>query len=262
MLPIIITCGTAGSGKDTAAKWIADNYNGVCIGQADPIKAMLLEFFPFSQRALYGDSKYREVPLAKSNARTLRHGNAGIGRWRLEYWFDRLSICPSTITSSGSTIAEDLDRWQAECYNLAVTGKLTPRHALQTLGTEWGRSYDEDLWINIAKESALKLINGGYTYDRKKGFPEKNASQKGYDFAIITDGRFRNEILKIAEIGKTVMIRRKLTSLHGHVSETQIRKVPEHFFNYIINNDGSKKDFEKKLKELMNNVMKSNQTTL
>src|ERR1051325_8980837 len=36
-------------------------------------------------------------------------------------------------------------------------GFLTPRHALQSLGTEWGRDCYENLWIDLAIKDAKRL---------------------------------------------------------------------------------------------------------
>lgn len=78
-------------------------------------------------------------------------------------------------------------------------GGLTPRRALQTLGTEWGRAMHPDLWI----EQVLKLTRGSR------------------DRFVIPDVRFQNEIDAINnEGGKVVrIIRAGQTKAMAHVSE-------------------------------------------
>jgi hypothetical protein len=83
-------------------------------------------------------------------------------------------------------------------------GGLTPRHALQTLGTEWGRNLHPDLWI----EQVLRITRGSR------------------DRFVIPDVRFANEVAAIrAEGGKVIRIDRAGAGLRGgaalHPSETQ-----------------------------------------
>lgn len=61
------------------------------------------------------------------------------------------------------------------------------RRAAQTLGTEWGRSLNADLWLELAKQEAESLSNA-----RGKGL-------------IITDVRFPNEAQWIRSAGGTVV---------------------------------------------------------
>lgn len=61
---------------------------------------------------------------------------------------------------------------------------LTPRRALQLLGTEWGRTMREDVWIDYAIRSA-----------------DPNAA-----VTVITDVRFPNEARKIREAGGEVFL--------------------------------------------------------
>jgi hypothetical protein len=45
---------------------------------------------------------------------------------------------------------------------LDILGGKTPRYAMQTLGTEWGRDIiSKDLWVNIWKTRAIKLLESG-----------------------------------------------------------------------------------------------------
>jgi hypothetical protein len=64
------------------------------------------------------------------------------------------------------------------------TGELlTPRHALQTLGTEWGRGCSEDVWAQLGVRRAL-------------------ASPA--DVVVITDCRFVNEARAVRSVGGEV----------------------------------------------------------
>lgn len=61
----------------------------------------------------------------------------------------------------------------------------TPRHAMQTLGTEWGRVLiGGDLWVNACQQRLLRACSG-----RKKAR------------VVIDDVRFPNEVRMIQELG-------------------------------------------------------------
>lgn len=92
---------------------------------------------------------------------------------------------------------------------------LSPRHALQTLGT-WGRDCHPDIWIEMALRRVRLLSK-----------------------AVIPDVRFRNEILAIRKSGgKLVRLVRPIHGLSGeagqHVSETEQASIPDSEFDYIL----------------------------
>lgn len=71
--------------------------------------------------------------------------------------------------------------------------KITPRHLMQTLGTEWGRNLvDREIWTKHLRNQIEKVAKGG----------------SGFDI-VIDDVRFPNEALVIEELGgKLVRIER------------------------------------------------------
>lgn len=86
----------------------------------------------------------------------------------------------------------------------------TPREAMQTLGTEWGRSLHPDFWVNIWKSSVERY--------RKLGALEK---------VCVDDMRFPNEAKAVREMGGFVIeiVPSKRDALEsvgigGHVSES------------------------------------------
>ena len=76
------------------------------------------------------------------------------------------------------------------------------RQAAQTLGTEWGRGLNPDLWLLLAKRYAL---NSGYTV------------------LVITDVRFENEAQLVREHGCLIHVSGRETTASGaaaaHASE-------------------------------------------
>lgn len=101
---------------------------------------------------------------------------------------------------------------------------LTPRHALQTLGTEWGRACDPEIWIKYAMCKA------------------REARQEGFS-VIITDVRFLNEAAAITkEGGFIIKIDRPdlpEVGIAGHQSETELAAIRP---TYGLINNGTLED--------------------
>lgn len=104
-------------------------------------------------------------------------------------------------------------------------GGRTPRHAMQTLGTEWGRDMIwQDLWTNRVKRLAS----------------ETNQS------VVISDVRFPNEIDVIHKTGGVVLeITRPdlVVNLDLHASETHDLAVDNHILNNFDTASEYKKSF-------------------
>jgi hypothetical protein len=137
-----------------------------------------------------------------------------------------------------------LQKWLGKLMDLAYEqGGLSARTMLQTLGTEWGRHLDQDMWVKYAQRTQRKLLSGGYTYDKTAGLVPTPGAK--FDLAIVTDGRFRNECLGFKAAGATVI---RVTNpakkdaglqagVKGHASEAEQDTIPDSWFDAIINND-------------------------
>lgn len=104
----------------------------------------------------------------------------------------------------------------------ALLGGKTPRHAMQTLGTEWGRDcIGADFWIDVWK------------WTRPLGFP-----------VVVDDLRFANEAAAVAEMGGVVI---KVTRPLPFLPERDPHKSEDIYFrvDYEIVNDGSREDLER-----------------
>jgi cytidylate kinase len=85
---------------------------------------------------------------------------------------------------------------------LQEIGGVSPRHVMQTLGSEWGRDLiAHDIWVQIAKSQCVSFMS------------------KGFD-VVIDDIRFENEAEMVRSLGGSVV---KITGRGGisgvHVSE-------------------------------------------
>lgn len=90
---------------------------------------------------------------------------------------------------------------------------VTPRHMLETVGTEWGRNMiHPDLWIRSAKH---RVGNNG----------------------IISDVRFPNEADAVRDIGFLFRVSREGEQEHGgHESN---RRLPDNLIDHEIRNSGT-----------------------
>lgn len=90
----------------------------------------------------------------------------------------------------------------------ALLGGKTPRYAMQTLGTEWGRNLiHPDLWVFIWTR---------YRRSEMRAFPR--------DRVVADDVRFPNEVDAIHELGGEVWrVHRPGCQSDGHESESYVK---------------------------------------
>jgi len=222
---IIGVCGLAGSGKDTVADILVKNHGFVKIAFADPMKRFCKEMFDFSDEQLWGSSDARNAP-DKRYVRTHE-----------EQLFQ--------VDSFGK-----MARHREPLY-------LTPRHALQTLGTEWGRGCYSDVWAEYAIRVARELLKGGALYRPEEWYsvqPKmdlRGITPKG---VVISDVRFKNEIAAIKRAGGKVIKVVRGEGLQGaagqHLSETEQQELDDTFFDVTIQNDGCLDDLQRAVKDI------------
>ena len=130
---------------------------------------------------------------------------------------------------------------------------LTARHALQTLGTEWGRACFEDMWIDHALEIARRLLfpvlegDAPWKYSPQRGLYLGEEHEAPAFGVVIPDVRFENEMNAIRRAGgRVIRIRRSGATLTGtaaaHVSERYQEPIPDSAFDRVIENDASAGD--------------------
>jgi hypothetical protein len=139
---IIGITGSAGSGKSTVADILVKNHGFVSVALADSMKRFLRDVLQFTDEQLWGPSKNRNAPdkrYPRDHTRAVFHA-------------ERCNCC-------GANLWEDK---RPQCY-------LTPRFALQQLGTEWGRAMFNDIWINAVMRDASQLLAGLRVFDDAEG---------------------------------------------------------------------------------------------
>jgi hypothetical protein len=128
-------------------------------------------------------------------------------------------------------------------------GYLTPRYALQQLGTEWGRDCYNNVWVDYALRTADKILkpapwDGTYSnYSQPKGLYSYLEGSDRYKGVAIPDVRFKNEVDAIKKAGGFVVrLTRPSTTLTGeaaqHASEQEQLEIPDSEFHFLIPNHG------------------------
>ena len=114
----------------------------------------------------------------------------------------------------------------------ALLCNQTPRYAMQTLGTEWGRHIvGEDLWVNIWEHlTSVTLAQ----------------AQR----VVVDDIRFLNELNRVTSMGGMVIriVRPGYGQLNPHPSESALEDVK---WQHILHNDSSKAVLFKNLIEML-----------
>lgn len=118
---------------------------------------------------------------------------------------------------------QDLNGWRKDENNYDY--HATPRHMMQTLGTEWGRdSINEHIWVIVAAKRIQRL----------------NHAQPDATI-IITDVRFENEADFVRRHGFLIHVERPIKRIDGstHRSENHVNILDS---DHIIINSGGLED--------------------
>jgi len=237
---IIGIAGNAGVGKDTVADHLVKNHGCVKVSLADPLKRICRDVFNFSEDQLWGPSEKRNEPdrrYPRTYAVAVPEGSDYV------------------LLREDGTVKPKAE-WPVLEY-------LTPRHALQQLGTQWGRSCYPDIWVDYALRVAQALLKGSATQATKYEAPTyEDWEHPGYDprvgleawrvrtkasiakGVVIPDVRFNNEVEAIRAAGGEVWkITRPIPRLEGaagqHQSETELDGIDPKLFHAFIENSAT-----------------------
>lgn len=235
------TARIAGAGKDAVADVLIAERECVRIGLADPLKRICRDIFAFSDEQLWGGSEFRNAP----DPRYLRQKAGSLGSSSMYSWAkDPKLLMDVPLEHPVWKYLPLLD----EHGNLPTPPEdvyLSPRHALQQLGTEFGRSCYQNVWIDYALRVAKSLEAGGYYYDQKSGLRSwvGNGMMRAKDRVVFSDLRFFNEYDAVkAAGGKIVRVKRKFNGTFpydldgGHASEQGLATLGDNDFDYVIEN--------------------------
>jgi hypothetical protein len=144
---------------------------------------------------------------------------------------------------------------------------LTPRYALQQLGTSWGRNCYPHIWSEYALRVYHRLQRGDTYYDRRDGLRTMlgagSSWMKAKTHVVISDVRYLEEIETLKRGGAFIVrIRRDpdkksstLTNvLASHSSEIELSTVDPNLFDDVIDNNGSLDAFKQDVDVRFRNV--------
>lgn len=196
----------------------------------------------------------------KTPLRIALHGSAGSGKSTLAKMLTEIlgeGFAEVALADPIKRIVHDLYRvppvylWGESRFRETPREELggaTPRHALQTLGTEWGRSYDDSVWLNKAWETVQALetplgLGQGRVYDRYKGViqvPVFGPNPFTYRGVVVSDVRFSNEAKYLATRGFfLVKLKRDVPSTSGSASQHSSEAgVADTEFDVVFDNNG------------------------
>jgi hypothetical protein len=190
--------GRAGSGKDTIADLLVYHHGFVKVALADPLKRICRDVYGFTDDQLWGSSSARNAPDSRyprpslpylpeeghvTAPKPVREGTA-------------LFACVNCGSEINIEDTAAFDAWESQRCG---PDHLTPRHALQRLGTEWGRACYENTWIDLALRTARVLLDGWHAYSPLHGLIQRySPSIRGI---VLSDIRFPNEVHAIRAAG-------------------------------------------------------------
>lgn len=212
---IVGLCGQAGSGKDTIADHLVGKHGFVKVALADEMKRICQRLYGWSDETLWGPSDKRNEPDFNLPRGDLRGSETG------EFHRKKFVIESESGHSESAMVHARL-------------GWLTPRHALQALGTEWGRAMYQNTWVDITIRTARKLLDRDLhlTYSQPGGLAKDCAPYLDANGIVVPDVRYRNEIDAIQAAGGLVArVTRPGAGLEGaagqHTSETEQLEIPD-----------------------------------
>lgn len=258
---IIAILGHAGAGKDTVAQMILDSVDGQRLAFADPMKVFCQRVFDFSDQQLWGPSEFRNAidpryslaPPIQQHGFIRRFRDFVIGPFYKEptvndaHWnriLAKVRFCENAYEFLNDILPPDVDYAHAKAAlyewmdELMASTDISPRVALQTLGTDVGRDrIHKDIWVDKGLRKASELATSGR-------------------YAIISDTRFNSEARKVRQAGGQVWrIRRDVdlsSSVFQHASEKdQFSTEMSFFVTHDIVNDKGLEDLEATVKRLL-----------
>jgi sulfur relay (sulfurtransferase) DsrC/TusE family protein len=232
--------GHAGSGKDTVASMVAHGaeLRGSKVAQvslATPIKRFIGTVFRASDYSLYGPSHARNSVVMTDEGSADSNGLADRDRRFLTqaplFIKDVLGIDNAYMALEKQLALRDqywktwhsLLNWYEQ-----IDTSATVRRLLQTLGTEWGRSVSETLWLDYMYRVGV------------------NTQPDAVNYILVTDVRFHNEAKYIREHDGVILrvsrgtANQGLAAGSGHASERdQFYDEMAKYVSHEIDNNGT-----------------------
>lgn len=234
-MAIISISGYSGTGKDVVGKLIQYNMSR---GSRIPIEELIEDYHmhewwldeqsgweikKWAGKLKYIASIITGIPVEKFEDQEFKKTNLG-PEWNITKKYD----------SDAPWIAEGGEEYEVP---------MTVRDLLQILGTEAMRDgLHKNVWVNALMADYKPYSTRGSQYEEVESK------------WIITDTRFPNEAQAIKDKGGMVIKvdRPGVGPVNGHPSEDALK---DYNFDYVIHNNGSINDLDKKVIEFINNFI-------
>ena len=229
-IPVVLLCGNAGVGKDTVGQMIVDRVGWKKFAQADIIKEISKDVFGFTDEQLWGPSEFRNAldqrfAPGTGALQSIRNSVSGLDSFLFDLYCTFVTRAAVHEYRGGASMDPRLTKLLRTFCAALVTfadskGGLTPRIVLQLLGTEVGRAFDPNIWVGAAlRKTEQALLDGA-------------------SGVVVTDGRFRNEILGFRRFGgyAVKIIGDSSLPTETHQSEKEIADIPDSFYDVILQN--------------------------
>lgn len=185
--------GSKAAGKSEVAKHLVEKHGFVEVALADEIKRITMRLWDFSEEQLWGPSELRDIPDKRCPLKGAAPGSIGD---------------PCGFQEEDRRFIEDI----------GGVAYLTPRHALQQIGTEVARAIDPDVWVRFTMKVAKELLADPkyLMYSRTEGvvptieqsamgeWRRDDAPEQSTRGIVIPDVRFPNEVEGIRAVGGKV----------------------------------------------------------
>ena len=147
MIKLLGMTGPAGAGKDTAASMLVEELGYETYALASPIKALVNSLFGWGYHHSEGYLKEKELPVS-FRADSFSGFKYCWNKYNLDSHTDATSVMGAvSIFNTLELSPNDFTEF---------TGEISPRRAYQLVGTEWGRSIKDTIWLDIATENISK----------------------------------------------------------------------------------------------------------
>lgn len=248
----------SGHGKNFCGDWVQKHFGYASAAFADHIKRLCRAVFKeFTSEILWGDADLRnqEVTVDWDTAQNRL-------TWSVDDWVNWLGNLSIEEKANYKTVVES---WLKDLRYRLNDGKVSPRIALQLLGTEYGRNFKKDIWSSYLLTQVVPEIKDGSNYIPEVGLIELmdgGARVGPPSGVVITDCRFENELAEVQKHGGYVIkvVRKALkgkdnaaenAGIKNHVSEAEMRGIPDEAFDLILEMDDGPENVYPRLQQMM-----------
>ena len=116
------------------------------------------------------------------------------------------------------------------------------REFLQWVGTEWGRKKEKNIWVRLTVEEAEQIKGNIFNSDVR--FPNEFQTMKDNGWVCIKINR-NQDLIDANRAG---------SGMTTHSSETALDSIPDHEWDFVIDNNGTLEEFYTKLDQIVFNL--------